>query len=159
MLALGNDGLGAVVDSMVVAGLAGELSLLALEDVAGTTSPGVLSAGAGTSRDTEKRESARRKKKGMTRTTQVRNRVEGGNSRFDILAQTGLAGVHVLGHVASATAAGGDDGALQSGSQEVLRVGLGGVGNISHVAGAAASVRGQHFERRSCGEGGERDEV
>jgi hypothetical protein len=61
-------------------------------------------------------------------------------SRLDVLAQTGLVRVVILGHVSRASAAGGDDGVLEGGRLEVGRVDLGGPGGVGHVAGSAAAV-------------------
>lgn len=64
----------------------------------------------------------------------------GGDSRVDVLEQTSLGGVLVLGHVARAAAARRDDGRLQSGRLEVGRSDLGRLGGSGHVARAAAAM-------------------
>lgn len=49
----------------------------------------------------------------------------GTNLRLNVLAQTGLVGVGVLGHVSASTAARGDDGCLEGRGLEVLGGDLG----------------------------------
>lgn len=68
--------------------------------------------------------------------------------RSNILSQTSLIGISVLGHVACASSTGGDNVGLENGSLEVFRGRLGSIGIVGHVASAAATVGGDHID---CG--------
>lgn len=64
----------------------------------------------------------------------------GGHLRIDVLAQTSLDRIGVLGHVARSAAAGSDDRLLQGRRLEIRGRQLRRLGGALHIAGAAATM-------------------
>lgn len=104
-------------DGLLVAWSASQLLVSVLEDVASTAAARVLSTSRRASRD-----------------------------GLNVLALASLAGVVVLGHVASAATTSGDNRAPEDRSLEIGGVRLGSVRSVGHVAGTTASVRGDHCD-------------
>jgi len=111
------DGLVILSDGVVVAWSASQLLVRVLEDVASAAAASVLSTSRRTSEDS-----------------------------LNVLALASLAGVVVLGHVASSATASGHNRAPEDRSLEIGGVRLGSVSSVGHVAGTTASVRGDHCD-------------
>lgn len=150
----------AVVDNGLLVGRLGVLclDLAGLEDVSGAAPAGVLSARAWSSRNTVALQSDRvhRNSGRIPSTGDFGDGMRCGNNlRLDILAQSSLGGVLVLGHVACAATARGDDGSLESGRLEVGGVQLGRLSGVGHVARTPAAVGSEVRHDGGCSSGGD----